>query len=224
MKAMILAAGRGMRLRPETDATPKPLLDVGGEPLIAHHLRKLAIAGCSEVVINTGWLGEQLPEALGNGSAWGLQIHYSPEGWPALETGGGIFKALSLLGEEAFLLVNGDVWSDCDYAALAADYREGDLGHLLLVPSPAHNPQGDFSLHAGRLGNAAQARVTYSGLAVLHPRLFDACTPGAFPLAPLLRDAAERGGMGGRLHDAFWSDIGTPERLAAIRNDGARAG
>lgn len=218
MKAMILAAGRGSRLRPFTDTTPKPLLEVGGEPLIAHHLRKLAAAGISEVVVNTGWLGEQLPVALGDGSRWGVSIAWSHEGWPALDTGGGILNALPMLGEAPFLLINSDVWSDIDCAALAVADCGDDLGHLILVENPPQHREGDFSLQRGRVGCAGKPRYTYSGVALLHPALFARAEAGAFPLAPLLRDAADAGRLGGQRHTGFWSDIGTPERLAALRD------
>lgn len=217
MKAMILAAGRGTRLRPATDTIPKPLLDIDGESLIARHLRKLADAGIEEVVINTGWLGAQLPAALGDGGHWGLRIAWSPEGWPALDTGGGIHNALPLLGDGPFLLVNSDIRSDIDYARLAAAGRGDDLGRLVLVPNPPQHPGGDFALRGDRVTSSGDPRHTYSGVAVLDPALFAGCTAGAFPLAPLLRAAADAGRLSGSLHQGYWSDVGTPERLAAIR-------
>jgi len=213
---MLLAAGRGNRLRPDTDHTPKPLLPLAGEPLIVHHLRKLAAAGCREVVINTGWLGEQLPQALGDGRRWGLHIDYSVEGWPALETGGGIRNALPLLGEAPFLLINGDVWTDTDYEALlSARLAANDLAHLWLVANPESNVDGDFAMVRGRLRNAG-ARKTYSGIAVLRPRLLEAAGAGAFPLAPSLRQAAEADQASAAMLLGDWCDVGTPERRAAL--------
>ncbi|MCK5768766.1 N-acetylmuramate alpha-1-phosphate uridylyltransferase MurU [Algiphilus sp.] len=218
MKAMILAAGRGARLRPETDRSPKPLLQVGGEPLIAHHLRKLAAAGIEDVVVNTGWLGEQLPRALGDGGAWGVRIAWSHEGWPALDTGGGIRNALPLLGDGPFLLANGDVWSDIDYV----DVRDhapsgGDHAYIVLVPNPPHHPDGDFGIAGDRASDATPTRLTYSGVSCLHPALFTDRTAEPFPLGPLLRAAIAAGRVSARLHTGTWSDIGTPARLAAIR-------
>ena len=206
MKAMLLAAGRGERLRPLTDHTPKPLLQAGGRTLADWQLQRLAQAGVRQVVINTSWLGQQLPQALGDGSRWGLQIAYSPEPWPALETGGGIHQALPLLGDAPFLLVNGDVYTDIDYAALAL--QPGERARLVLVPNPPHHPQGDFVLDGQRL--------TYSGVAVLDPRLFAGCTPGRFALAPLLFAARDAGQLGLQRHDGYWLDVGTPERLAQL--------
>lgn len=215
MKAFVLAAGRGERMRPLTDRQPKPLLPVAGKPLIEWHLEKLAAAGVREVVVNLGWLGAQIPAALGDGSRLGLRLSYSDEGWPALETGGGIFRALPLLGEAPFLLVNGDVWTDYDFAPLLARGLVGtELAHLLLVPNPPQHPRGDFSLCEGQVGEA-EPRFTYSGIALLHPQLFEGCADGAFPLAPLLRRAMAQGRVSGALYPGQWSDIGTPERLAA---------
>ena len=217
MKAFVLAAGRGERMRPLTDHRPKPLLPVAGKPLIEWHLEKLAAAGVREVVINLGWLGAQIPEALGDGARFGLSLRYSDEGWPALETGGGIFRALPLLGGEPFLLVNGDVWTDADFAALAArGLRAAELAHLLLVANPPQHPRGDFALGADGLVTDAEPRLTYSGIGVLHPRLFESRNDGAFPLAPLLRSAMVAGAVSGRRHDGRWVDVGTPERLAAL--------
>lgn len=215
MKAMVLAAGRGERMRPLTDRVPKPLLPVGGRPLVAHHLVALAQAGYREVVMNCAWLGDELRAGLGDGREWGVNITYSPEPWPALDTGGGIFQALPLLGPEPFLLVNGDTWFDLPLASLALP--AGMLGDLVLVPNPEHNPAGDFGLVDGRVLPDATVRYTYSGLAILAPALFADCRPGRFPLAPLLRVAAGEGRLSGRLHDGFWTDVGTPERLYALR-------
>ena len=219
MKAMILAAGRGERMRPITDHTPKPLIAVAGRPLINWHLDALQAAGITEFVVNTGWLSERLHAHLGDGRARGLSIAWSDEGWPALETGGGIHRALPLLGDAPFLLVNGDVWTDYPLARLverAARLPEQDLAHLVLVPNPAHNPRGDFGLAGGRMIPACAESLTYSGIAVLRPALFAEADAGAFPLAPLLRDAAIRGRVGAELHGGRWSDVVTPERLATL--------
>jgi MurNAc alpha-1-phosphate uridylyltransferase len=218
MKVMLLAAGRGERMRPLTDACPKPLLPVAGKPLVVWQLERLVAAGFSEVVINLSWLGEQIAAALGDGSRHGVSITYSREPWPALETGGGIFNALPLLGSEPFLLVNGDVFCDADLAALTI--ATGDLAQLLLVSNPDHHPRGDFWLtRAGRI-EAQQAgdaeRLTYSGLAVLRPELFAGAAAGRFPLLPLLERAREAGRLGGRRHGGAWLDVGTPERLARL--------
>lgn len=219
MKAMILAAGRGERMRPLTDVLPKPLIAVRGRPLIDYHLAALAAAGVREVVVNLGWLGERLREQLGTGARHGLTIEYSEEGWPALETGGGLHHALPLLGRAPFLLINGDVYCDYPLAALlerAQAMAEQDLAHLVLVPNPAHNPRGDFGFAEGRVITACAESHTFSGLSVLRPALFADCSAGAFPLAPLLREAAIRGQVAGELHAGLWSDVGTPQRLAAL--------
>ena len=216
MKAMVLAAGRGERMRPLTDRVPKPLLPVAGEPLVGHQLRALAAAGIRAVVMNVSWLADVLRAELGDGSAWGVTIEYSPEPWPPLETGGGIFQALPLLGPGPFLLVNGDVWSELSPGAL--ELPAGMLGHLVLVPNPEHNPRGDFGLVDGRVVPDAEPRFTYGGMAILTPELFAGCAPGRFPLAPLLRSAARQGRISGVLHGGGWVDVGTPERLYALRS------
>lgn len=215
MKAMVLAAGRGERMRPLTDHTPKPLLRVGGKPLVAHHLEALAAAGCREVVMNCSWLADRLRAELGDGQAWGVSIEYSAEPWPPLDTGGGIFQALPLLGPGPFLLLNGDVW--CDVSPASLELPVGMLGHLLLVPNPAHNPQGDFGLVDGRVEPGASPRLTYGGMAVLTPELFEGCRPGRFPLAPILASAARQGRISGMLHGGAWVDVGTPERFYALQ-------
>jgi MurNAc alpha-1-phosphate uridylyltransferase len=213
---MILAAGRGQRMRPLTDQTPKPLIPLHGKPLIEYHIEGLVRAGIREFVINTGWLGEKIPEALGNGSRWRARIQYSPEGWPALETGGGIHKALPLLGEEPFLLVNGDIHVDIDWRSwLRRGLNHGDLAHLVLVPNPPHHPKGDFGLVASRIWQEGP-QYTFSGISILHPQLFAGCKAGAFPLAPLLRRAIEQGKVTGELYKGRWSDVGTLERLAEL--------
>jgi N-acetyl-alpha-D-muramate 1-phosphate uridylyltransferase len=214
MKAMLLAAGRGERMRPLTDACPKPLLPVAGRPLIERHLQRLAATGIREVVINTSWLGAQIPAALGRGERWGLSIAYSAEPWPALETGGGILRALPLLGAAPFLLVNGDVYADADLGALAL--QPGDLAQLLLVPNPAHHAQGDFRLDGSRITENSGEKLTYAGISILTPELFAGCTPGKFPLAPLLFAARDAGRLGGQRHDGYWLDVGTTGRLAEL--------
>lgn len=215
MKAMLLAAGRGERMRPLTDTLPKPLLEVGGRPLIAWQLERLAAAGIAEVVINLSWLGEQIARALGDGSRYGLRLTYSREPWPALETGGGIHQALPLLGNDPFLLVNGDVFADFDLRGLRL--APGDLAQLVLVPNPPQHPQGDFWLtRAGRIATSGEERLTYSGLAAVDPALFTGCVPGRFPLLPLLLAARDAGRLGGQKHSGRWLDVGTPERLAQL--------
>jgi MurNAc alpha-1-phosphate uridylyltransferase len=211
---MLLAAGRGERMRPLTDQCPKPLLPVAGKPLIAWHLERLAAAGFREVVINLSWLGEQIAQALGNGARYGVSIQWSREPWPALETGGGIFNALPLLGSEPFLLVNGDVFTDVDFASLRL--AAGDLGQLVMVPNPEHNPKGDFFLDGGRVLEAGGERLTYSGIAILRPEMFDGAPGGRFPLLPWLVKAREAGRLGAQKHAGRWLDIGTPQRLAQL--------
>jgi len=211
VKAMILAAGRGERMRPLTDTTPKPLLAVAGRPLIEWHLLRLAAAGFTDVVVNHAWLGEQIERSLGSGERWGLRITYSPEGVRGLETGGGIYRALPLLGDAPFMVVNADIWTDFELSTLRRVAFPG-LAHLVLVPNPPHNPDGDFALAAGAVGKRGP-RYTFSGIGVYDPGLFAACRPGVFPLAPLLHDAVARGLVGGELHAGAWFDIGTPGRL-----------
>ena len=216
MKAMILAAGRGERLRPLTDGIPKPLIEAGGKPLVVWHLERLAAAGFREVVINLSHLGAQIEHALGDGSAWGLSIDYSRESVP-LETAGGVAYARARLGEAPFLLVNGDVYCEVAFAALRARASAAFLAHLVLVPNPAFRPQGDFSLNAERVGNDAAPRYTYAGVAVISPQLVHAVAPGArAPLAPLLRAAAQAGRVTGELYQGVWTDVGTADRLAEL--------
>ncbi|MES0872695.1 N-acetylmuramate alpha-1-phosphate uridylyltransferase MurU [Sinimarinibacterium thermocellulolyticum] len=217
--AFILAAGRGERMRPLTDRTPKPLLEVGGRALIEHHLLRLCAAGIERVVINLGWLGAQIRERLGDGRAYGMQIAYSDEGWPALDTGGGIHRALPLLDAAPFVLVNADVWCELPLAGLrerAERWPADALAHLVLVPNPPQHPHGDFALDGDRVHESGQAKLTYSGQAVLHPRLFEHCAPGRFSLIPVLRAAMRRGAVSGERYDGVWADIGTPQRLAAL--------
>lgn len=211
MRAMILAAGKGERMRPLTLHTPKPLLPVAGKALIEYHIEALAAAGITELVINHAWLGRQVEQALGNGSRYGVSIAYSPETEP-LETGGGIRHALPLLGSEPFIVVNGDVWTDYDFSRLA--WQGDDLAHLVLVTNPAHHPEGDFVLAGGRVCAGGAGRLTYSGIAMLHPQLFADSAPGAFRLAPLLRRAMEQSRVSGEHFAGRWLDVGTVERLA----------
>ena len=217
MKAMILAAGKGERLRPLTLHTPKPWVRVGGVPLIEYPLRARAAAGFTDIVINHAWLGQQIEDHLGDGSQFGVSIQYSPEGEP-LETGGGIFQALALLGDEPFAVVNGDIWTDYEFAALRQPLT--GLAHLVLVDNPAHHTSGDFSLSGGQVqdGMSGADTLTYSGIAVLHPDLFRGCTAGAFKLAPLLRNAMAAGQVTGERLQGHWVDVGTHERLAEVES------
>lgn len=217
MRAMILAAGRGKRLRPHTDTLPKPLLPVRGKPLIEYHLEALAAAGFREIVINRGHLGERLPEALGDGARWGVTIHWSVEPPEALETGGGLHQALPLLGNGPFLAVNGDIWTDYPFVRLRS--VKCDYAHLVMIPNPPHNPNGDFRLAGGRLHADGEPKLTYSGIAVYHPRLFAGCEAGRFSVVPLLLQAMRERIVTGERYDGAWSDVGTPERLAALEGD-----
>lgn len=213
MKAMILAAGHGTRMRPLTDHTPKPLLPVGGKPLIVWHIEKLAKAGFQDIVINTGWLGSQIPAALGNGAQWGVNLHYSDEQQEGvLETAGGIVKALPLLGSEPFLVINGDIW--CDYTCQPIELLNNDLAHLILVKNPPQHPDGDFMLQEGRVSDGnTLACHTFSGIGFYHPALFASLSYGKRPLAPLLRAAMHDNLVSGEFYQGEWLDIGTPERL-----------
>ncbi len=213
--AMILAAGRGERLRPLTDSTPKALLEVAGETLIARHLQALRSAGIENVVVNLSHLGEKIREALGNGEEFGVRIRYSPEPSPPLETGGGILRALPLLGPEPFWVVNADVRADYRFSlpALAG----GDDARLILVDNPAHHPEGDFRLDGDRVREASGTRLTYAGIGFYRPRLFEEQAPGRFPLAPLLRAAIRDGRVSGERYRGRWADIGTAARLAGAR-------
>ncbi len=214
---MVLAAGRGERMRPITDTLPKPLVPVAGKPLIGYHLERLAHAGINEVVINLSWLGERIRAALGDGRDYGLSISYSEEGPVPLETGGGIFKALPVLGPGPFLVVNGDTWSDIDYGHLALE--DGALGRIVLVPNPTHNLRGDFGIEGDVVVERDTDRFTYSGVGVYHPEFFDGCSPGRFPMLPLLKRAIAARALRGELHRGEWCDVGTPERLATLDAD-----
>ena len=220
MKAMILAAGRGERMRPLTDTCPKPLLRAGGKPLITWHIERLRQAGITELVINHAHLGHMIEAALGDGSPLGVSIRYSAE-VNALETAGGIRQALPLLGDEPFIVINGDVFCDADLAQLrhSASLLDaaGDLAHLLLVANPAHHPEGDFALDGSRVSAQGPTRLTFSGIGAYHPQLFSALSAGEpAKLAPLLRTAMDEGRVSGKLHAGCWVDVGTPERLAEL--------
>jgi len=216
MRAMLLAAGRGERLRPLTDAVPKALVEAGGKPLLAWHLERLARAGFREAVINVSHLGGRIIERIGDGARFGLRVQYSRE-HERLETAGGIANALALLGREPFLLVNADVYCEYDFARLRSVELHGRLAHLVLVPNPPHRPAGDFSLARGAVGDEPAPRYTYAGVAVMAPALVQPVKPGEkAPLAPLLYDAARRGLLGGELYEGLWQDVGTVERLAEL--------
>lgn len=216
MKAMILAAGRGERMRPLTDHTPKPLLKVGGKPLIVWHIERLVQAGFKEIVINHAHLGQQIEDALGDGKPWGAHIQYSPEK-VALETAGGIANALPLLGDAAFLVVNGDTFSDIDYQQLKTALASGSLAHLVMVDNPTQHPNGDFALVDGLVQSHGDSQLTFSGVGVYHPDLFLPVKRGdAAKLAPLLRIAMLEQRVSGCHHRGKWYDIGTPERLAEL--------
>jgi MurNAc alpha-1-phosphate uridylyltransferase len=229
VKALIFAAGRGERMRPLTDMTPKPLLAAGGKPLVEWHLEKLAAIGIREVVLNTSWLADRFPRALGDGSRWGIDLHIVYEGGTPLETGGGMWNALPFLrdGDDAFIAVNGDVWTDYDFSLLPED-PAGDA-HLVLVDNPAQHPRGDFVLRDdGSIASDGEPKLTFAGIGLYRPSLFDEWraivgdapgageTPPRFKLAPLLRAAMARGAVTGEHHRGRWTDVGTPERLAEL--------
>lgn len=228
MRALVFAAGLGERMRPLTLTTPKPLLEAGGKPLIVWHLEKLAAIGVDEVVLNTSWLAPKFPEVLGDGSHWGLCLRYTYEGLTPLETGGGMWNALGVLAPDGapFLAVNGDIWTDYDFARLPRE-PEG-LAHLVMVDNPAHNPAGDFVLDGERVRSEGEPRLTFSGIGLYRPALFDdwrsiigdapgaAESPPRFKLAPLLRAAMRRDAVTGEHHAGAWTDVGTPERLALL--------
>ena len=223
MKAMILAAGEGQRMRPLTDVTPKPLLKVAGKPLIEHHIARLSAAGLREVVVNVSHLGQQLVDFLGDGSQWQIAISISAEQTP-LETAGGIIQALPHLGDAPFLLVNGDVFSDYPFAQLCETVPAERGAHIVLVPNPEHNPLGDFALQDGCVGHRSLSQAatgdlmvaTYSGIGVYDPALFAECAPGRRPLKPLLDEAIARASLSGELYQGVWEDVGTPDCLTAL--------
>ena len=213
---MILAAGRGERMRPLTDTIPKPLLPVDGKALIVYHLEALQKAGFLDITINLGYRGEQIQAALQSGRDWGMRIAYSREPETALGTGGGIFKALPLLGAQPFLVINSDIWTDYPFMQLRNIPIQ--MAHLVLVNNPLQHLQGDFHLSNGRIFNHhISARLTFSGISVLHPRLFKNCSAGRFSVTPLLRQAAAAGDVSGEYYGGSWHDIGTPQRLAQLR-------
>ncbi|GMR19854.1 MAG: nucleotidyltransferase family protein [Gammaproteobacteria bacterium] len=214
MKVMILAAGVGERMRPLTDTTPKPLLEIGGKPMIVRLLQQLVAAGYSDFVINHAHLGQQIVDCLGDGSAYSANIQYSPETEGGLETGGGIVQALPLLGAEAFVVVNGDIWTDYPFGQLPETLSS--LAHLVLVDNPNHHPEGDFSLQGGNVRATGTGRLTYSGIGVYRPTLFAGCGPEKFPLAPLLRRAMQQNSVTGEYYVGCWEDVGTPERLRTL--------
>jgi MurNAc alpha-1-phosphate uridylyltransferase len=218
MKAIVLAAGRGERLRPITDTLPKPLVRVGGKPLIVYHLEALARAGVRDVVINLSWLPDKIRTALQDGSEYGLHITYSDEGPVALETGGGIFNAIQLLGPGPFMVVNGDTFTDIDFGAVQARAANhaGALAWIVLVPNPTQHPQGDFGLEGEQVVERQTGRFTYSGVGVYRPEFFEGCTGGKFPMLPLLKRAIAAGRLRGELHEGEWCDVGTPQRLAEL--------
>nr|WP_298728791.1 nucleotidyltransferase family protein [uncultured Steroidobacter sp.] len=222
MRAMILAAGRGERMRPLTDRTPKPLLTVAGKPMIQYHIEALAAAGMREIVINLAWLGSQIRAALGDGSQFGVHIHYSDEGDAALETGGGVFKALSLLagpsGTDPFVVVSGDVWTEYPLGDVANKLAAGDMAHFVVVPNPEFHERGDFGLEGGRLTDSGE-RYTYANIGVLRPEFFAGCEPGKFPLAPLMFAWIRRNRVSGELFRGVWHNVGTPQQLQQIDQD-----
>ena len=217
MIAMILAAGRGERLRPLTDSAPKALAEVRGQSLLERHLQTISDAGIASVVINLGWLGEQIAERVGSGADYGLNVIYSPEYDGILETGGGIHRALPMLGREPFLVVNADIFTDMPLPE--ADFDEQTLGKLILVPTPAHKAHGDFDAVDGRLRNSAEPQLTFSGVAIYRPEFFANCEAGRFSVAPMLRAAADANQMAASEYSGTWVDVGTIERLEALNSD-----
>lgn len=213
---MLLAAGRGERLRPFTDRWPKPLLQVGGQPLIAHHLRKLAAAGLRDIVVNVAYRGGQIRDALGDGARYGVNISYSVEVPGELDTGGGIANALHLLGPRRFIVISSDIVSDIDYGALAADAGTDNDTHIILVGNPAHHPTGDFGLQQGRVVEFGP-RLTYAGIGVFCPESFACRKQRRFPLSAVLHDAIRVGRATGEYHHGQWTDVGRPRTLAAVR-------
>jgi MurNAc alpha-1-phosphate uridylyltransferase len=212
-KALLFAAGKGERLRPLTDRLPKALVEVGGRPLIFHHLDALKKAGFKEVVVNLSHRGEQIREALGDGSDWKLRLQYSEEGPEPLETGGGMRQALDLLGpDDEFAAINADIYTNFDYRRLRG--WPAGLAHLILVPNPPHNPRGDFALEDGHVLSVAAGRLTFSGIGAYRPEFISGYRPGTFKLAPVLRTAIAHGVVSGELFEGIWMDVGTPERLA----------
>ena len=209
---MILAAGRGERLRPLTDTMPKSLVEVRGQSLLERHLENIQRAGIEDVVINLGWLGDKIVERIGSGSSYGLSVSYSDEGDDVLETGGGIHKALPLLGGNPFLVVNADIYTDMPVPTVSL--LGADMGHLVMVSSPPYRDGGDFDIEQGRIRTSVSQLLTFSGVAVYRPQFFDACEAGRFSIVPMLREAADEDQLQGSLYEGTWADVGTPERLA----------
>jgi MurNAc alpha-1-phosphate uridylyltransferase len=222
MRAMILAAGRGERMRPLTDHTPKPLLTVAGKPMIQYHIEALAAAGVREIVVNLAWLGQQIRAALGDGSQFGVRIHYSDEGDAALETGGGVFKALPLLagpsGTDPFVVVSGDVWTEYPLGDVMKRLAAGDMAHFVVVPNPDFHARGDFGLTGDRLTDSGE-RYTYANIGVMRPEFFAGSSPGKFPLAPLMFDWIRQNRVSGELYRGVWHNVGTPQQLRQIDQD-----
>jgi MurNAc alpha-1-phosphate uridylyltransferase len=216
MRAMILAAGRGERMRPLTDTMPKPLLQVGGKPLIEYHIDALARAGVQDIVINLAWKGSMLRDALGDGARFGIKLHYSDEGDSALETGGGIVRALPLLGEAPFIVVSGDIWCPYPFASLPARLNERDVAHFVLVPNPSFHANGDFGLQTDRVINAADERYTYANIGIFRPAFFEGCRAERFPLVPIMLRRIDEARVSGELYEGRWRNIGTPAQLAEL--------
>lgn len=214
MNAMILAAGRGERLRPLTDGLPKALVEIRGRSLLERHLASIRNAGVETVVINLGWLGAEIVSRVGSGARYGLQVIYSQEGDNILETGGGIHKALPLLGSKPFLVVNADVYTDMPVPRI--ELADEVLAHLVMVPTPDYRAHGDFDLREGLIRNSDAAKLTFSGVAIYRPEFFNGCEAGRFPLAPMLREAADAGQVSGELYEGLWADVGTQARLDAL--------
>lgn len=214
--ALILAAGRGERMRPLTEHTPKPLLKVGGQCLIEYHIQHLVAAGIKDIVINLAYLGEMIAETLGDGARYGAHLHYSREHDRQLETGGGILNALPLLGNAPFLVVNGDVW--CDYPFSTLPEKLQGLAHVVLVDNPEQHPRGDFHLAGSQVYATGEPKLTFSGIGIYHPDLFKTCTQAAFPLAPVLSTAMQTAQVTGEHYRGEWQDIGTPARLQSLDN------
>lgn len=217
MKAVVLAAGKGERLRPLTDTIPKPLIEVRGKSLIVHHLERLRDAGFTQLHVNTSWLAESIQTALGDGSRYGVHIHFSYEGPEPLETGGGLFRMLPALGREPFLVVNGDVFTDFPFETLKHKLKPDFLAHLVMVANPAHHPKGDFHLSpAGHLRVEGEPKLTYSGIGVYKAEFFKDCRAGKFPLLPWFKQAMMQEALSGEVYLGLWSDVGTLESLKAI--------
>ncbi|QDE40682.1 nucleotidyltransferase family protein [Luteibacter pinisoli] len=219
--ALILAAGLGERMRPLTDTTPKPLLEVHGKPLIVHHIEKLAAAGVNYIAINTSHLADQFPDVLGDGSRWGVRLRYSYEGPTPLETGGGMLKALPLLGNDPFIVVSADIWSDIDYAALP--WQPAGVAHLVMVPNPDFHPKGDFALLDGQLYDedapAPAERLTFGNVGIYRPEIVAGEAPGKFKLAPMYRRAIAQRKLSGERYDGFWRNVGNAAQLEALRGE-----